>query len=796
MVSVLTRKLLRDLVRSRGTLLAVTVIAAAGSSCLVALVSSWLNVDRAREDYYEAARMADFWVDVRKSPVEDVRRAAARIPEIVEVRARISWPAVLDIEGATAPVNGLILSLPSDPERALNGVVMKSGGSFSFGARNQVILSDKFARARGLRTGDTITAVAGGQRRSLVVAGTADSPEFIYLVPPGSLSEDPESYGVLYVKHDFAEDMFGFEGACNGIVGRLTPGGVRDASAVLGRLSKELAPFGVLNAIARKEQFSAQMIDGELQQLRSMAVILPAVFFGVAAMVLNVLMTRLAEQQRTVIGTLKALGLGDGRLSIRFLLFGAVAGLAGGLSGSLAGVWMAAGMTELYRFYFTFPNLSARVAPLVIAGACGASVLFAVLGSLRGLRRVLALRPADAMRPPAPASGRASVLERRPALWRRMGFRWRMVLRGFARYRARALIAVTSAAFGSCILLLAFGFVDSIDAIVDFQYRKVLRSDYRLTFGDGTGGGALGEVLRLPGVVHAEPVFSVVCTFSSGNASKRGAIQGIPEDGELLTPRDSAGRIVPVPPAGLLMAERMAAQLGIRAGDRVTVTPARGEQRPLDLPVAHTIRSVFGMGVYASIDWLNRVLGERDVMTGAEARFLPGADDSLRRAFLAAVVERPLIEAVSDMAREKRAMRRQIDGALMGTAVVMILFAGVIFFGSILNGTLISLEERRREIATLRVMGCGDAEIGSLFLRETLLVNVAGTILGLPLGLAALRFFMTLVQTDAFAFTAVVRPESALFTLLAALLFVFACHGVTRRVIRRLDWRDALNARE
>jgi putative ABC transport system permease protein len=796
MVSVLTRKLLRDLARSGGTLSAVAVIAAAGAACLVAFVSSLANLEHARDDYYASARMADFWVDLRKCPVEDVRRAAARIEGVADIRARIGWSAVLDVEGTTMPVNAMILSLPSDPANAIAGIVMKKGSAFSAGARNQTILSDKFARARSLGPGDTLTAVAGGQRRTLVVTGTADSPEFIYLVSPGSIAEDPATYGVLYVKHDFAEDMFGFEGACNGIVGLLTPEGERDVRGVLERLSRELAPFGVLNAYARKDQFSAQMIDGELQQLGTTSVLLPAVFFGIAAMVLNILMTRLAEKQRTVVGTLKAIGYGDGRLVRHFLLFGAVTGLAGGALGSLAGVWMTAGMTRLYRFYFTFPDLSSRVAPAVVAGACALSAVFAILGSLQGLRRVLRLHPAEAMRPQSPPSASQTFAERLPFIGRRLGFRWRMVLRNLDRHRARALIAVISAAFGASILLLAFGFLDSIGAIVDFQYRKVLRSDYRLTFDSEADDGALGEVRDLPGVVRAEPVLSVVCTFASRSETKRGTITGIGGGAELLVPRDADGCVVAVPPAGLLMADRMAGALGLRTGDRVTVTPSRGGRRPVDVRVAGTIRSSVGMAVYASRDWLNRILNERDVLNGVEVLFQSGADDTLRREFLSSVVERPGIGTVTDIAREKRALRRQMDGALAGSVIVMVLFAGVIFFGVTLNGTLVSLEERRREAATLLVMGYSDAEVGALFLRETLLVNLVGALFGVPLGVFGLHFFMATVQTDAFSFSAELRPESVLYTLLTALSFVFACHAVTRRILARLDWRESLNVRE
>ena len=174
----------------------------------------------------------------------------------------------------------------------------------------------------------------------------------------------------------------------------------------------------------------------------------------------------------------------------------------------------------------------------------------------------------------------------------------------------------------------------------------------------------------------------------------------------------------------------------------------------------------------------------------------PRSGGDIRRNLLKALEERPGIESISDTLREKQLLQKQFDGSLRGTALVMILFAGIIFFGSILNGALISLEERKREIATLKVLGYTDPAIGSLFLREILLTNLSGAMLGIPLGYLGLQGLVKAFENDLYAFPGVVHPLSCLWTLLLALLFVLLSYGVLYRSLRRLPWQDALNVKE
>ncbi len=793
---VLSRKLLRDILRSRGMLLAVILIITAGNTCFVALLSSYFNLLRARNDYYREYFMADFWVELKKCPVQEANHILADFPDILRARQRIIFPARVEIPEASEPVNGTVLSLPAYQDSAINGIALRRGSYFTYELRNQVICSDKFARARGIEPGDTLTLITGGVRKELVVTGTADSPEYIYLAAPGSLVDDPESYGVFYVKQDFAEDLFNFEGACNNITGLLSLGGRARSEHLLRELSEKLSPYGVYAAYNRKEQFSALLIDSEIQGLRSMSIFLPLIFFGISALILNVLMTRIAEQQRTTVGTLKALGYSNGRLVLHYLGFGVFAGISGGLLGGLLGYFSSQGLTVMYRMYFTFPNLSSNLYPSVLLGALGISVFFAALGTLRGLHHILRLEPAEAMRLPVPPKGEVLFLENFPPLWKALGFSWQMVLRNIFRQPMRSLIALLSSALGAAILLLAFGFVDSMNSMMSFQFDKVMKGDYRLTFKNPVPGNALDEIHRLPGVLRGEPLFSAAGTFRKGNARKRGSITGILPEGDLLIPRDRRGNRVPLPSEGLLMTDRMARQLNVRPGDYVGFTPVRGEQRERLLPVASVIYSTFGLGVYAPLHYLEGIMGEESALSETTVLLEPRSGPEVRRAFLKALEECPEVESISDMERKKRITKKQFDGSLLGTAVVMILFAGILFFGSILNGALISLEERKREIATLKVLGHDNLSIGSLFFREILLTNLSGALLGMPLGYLGLLGLVQAYQNDLYAFPGVVYPLSYLWTFLLAVLFVLLSHGILYRSICRLPWREALNVKE
>lgn len=792
-MTALDRKLIRDIQHSWHMLLAVSSIIAVGIGCFVGMMSAVTNLEHARSSYYSSCRLADFWIDLKKIPTEDIKRLAA-IPGISEIRNRIQFQIVLDLPQSHKPVSAMVLSLPDEKAPVINNIVLRKGTYFTDNRANEVIVSEKFARARHIEPGDTITAILNNQRKELHVTGIAISAEFIYVASPGSMIDEPGSYGLLFIKRSFAEDSFGFNSACNSIVGLLAPEAQHDAKRIVEKLSDNLSSYGVFAALPRPEQFSPMVIDGEMKQLKSMAFIFPMVFLIVASLVLNVLMIRLAEQQRTVIGTLKAIGYENRNLMLHFIKFAITAGVAGGSLGCLLGYWLGEVTTKMYVDYFTFPELSNAFYPgLSLIGLC-ISILFSILGTFKGVRQIMQLEPAEAMRQATPPVGGAVFLERSNLFWKNLDAQWQMIIRGLLRNKGRTLIAIFSATMGSSIVVLAFGFVDSMDQMVSLQFEKVLRSDYHLTFTSEISFSAIDEIRRLPGVTHAEPLFTVPCTFTVRNHNKRGAINGIVRNSELTTPLNSKGESIVLPANGLLMAKRLMEQLEIKAGDHVNIIPIKGDRRLKTVPVVQGIDSMLGLAVYADYHWLNQLFGQQNVIS--EIRILASHSSAEKKRFMELIKTMPKLQSLTDLEEQKDALNRQLNGAMRASALVMILFAAVIFFGTILNGTLVAIAERRREIATFRTMGYFDNEVARLFLRENLLNNMLGTLFGLPVGYWMLHTSMQGFVSDAYSFPATLAPLSYLYTMMLAMGFVLLSQRVVIRNLKKQNWAEALSLKE
>ncbi|HVX10198.1 MAG TPA: ABC transporter permease [Pirellulales bacterium] len=789
----LDRKLLRDLRRSGGLLAAITSIMAVGVACYVALGFAYRNLSQAQRRYYADCRMADFSIEVKKVPLSELA-AIEKLPGVVEVRPRIQFFATADLERSTEPVNGIVISLPDRREATINDVILRRGGYFTDRRDNEVIVNEKFANRHGLAPGQWIHLVLNNRRQELFIVGTAMSSEFTYLVGAGSIMPDPDHLGVFYLKHSYAEEVFDFDGACNQVLGRLAPN-VRDRpERVLAQAETLLDSFGVFTTVPLSDQPSNRFLSNEIQGLRAFGVIDPVIFLSVAALVLNVLMTRLTEQQRVVVGTLKALGYLDRQVFAHFLKFGLAIGLLSGAAGGALGWWISMGMTGLYRIFYEFPTLADRFYVDIFVEGMFVSLGCSLIGSVHGARAVLRLEPAEAMRPKPPARGGAVWLERWRGFWNSLGFAWRMTLRNLLRQRFRTLAGVFAAAMGAGMSVNALMLIEETSFLVDFQFFKVQRSDVDLQFKDEQPSAALAEARGLPGVDRAEPLLHVNCTFVNGSHSHKGGVTGLAPDARLTIPRDVAGRRLRVPGAGLVMSRKLADLLRLRHGDLVEIRPTKGLREPHLAPVVEIADSYMGLTVYADIRYLSRMVHEELAISGVQLTVDPRRESM---ATLYREVKRmPGIESVTARADTVANVMQTLIKNQRVFIGLLVAFSGVIFFGSVLNSSLIGLAEREREVATLRVLGYTEWQVGNLFLRESVLVNTAGTIAGMPLGYL-LNWGITLAyDTEMFRIPVIDPTRSCLMTFVLGTFFALGAHAIVQRAIFHMDWLEAMKTRE
>ncbi len=775
-------------------LLAIAGMMIIGVTVFVGLRSAHRNLRQAQADYYEATRFADFWIRLKKAPVgrlEDLATTAG----VGEVITRISHYATVDLTDVDKPLNALVLSAPDQGQPRLNRLVLRSGAYFSSLRPNEVIVIDQFARAHDIRPGHWIALTLNERKERLLVVGTAISSEFTYLLGPGSIVPDPKQFGVFFIKRTFAEEILDFDGAANQVIGRWSSRDEVLQHVRLAQMERRLEPYGVLSKTERARQASHQFLDGEIEGLGVSATVLPTVFLVAAALVLNVLMMRLARRQRQVVGTLKALGYEDRQLFFHFLKLGMIVGVAAGVAGILSGYAVSVGMTRIYHDYFEFPQLLSGLYLDIFAWGFAISLVCAVAGSLRGARALYRLAPAEAMRPEPPRRGGAVWLERIHVLWRRLSTPWRLAVRGVLRQRFRTFTSLFATSMGAALLTAGLLMVHTVGFLVDFQFRELARSDGEIMLSDERGIEVVGEVLRLPGVDAAEPVYYLPCTLRHGPYRYRTSITGLIPEAKMTRPQMVDGTRIPLLSSGLIVNRRLADILHVQVGDTVTVQPTRGDRTIRPSRINAIADGFLGIVAYADIRHVSRLAGESLAVNSVQ--LITDRDRSHDRARNRRLKDTPTVSMVLSRHELIASLEETIVQNMMVFIVVLVGFSGTIFLGSLLNASLISLSERTREVATLLAIGYSPWQVGGMFLRESALVGAVGTGLGLPLGYGLMWLSILPYETnDLFRIPLVTAPWIWWTSTIAGVVFVLGAHLIVQRRINQLDFRDVLNVRE
>ncbi|MCS7237536.1 MAG: ABC transporter permease [Thermoguttaceae bacterium] len=789
-MSVLNRKLWRDLGQLAGSLAAVAVLMALGNAAFITLASAYRNLEGARREYYAQCRMADFWVQCERVPRTLLTRVAS-VAGVGSWEARIVKYVSVFMPGQNLPAGGLAVSLPDDRLPNVNRIVLLQGRYFDGLGRRQVIVGRPFARHYQLRLGDRLRMILNGRLETFEVVGIAVSSEFVYLSPPGSLLPDPKAFGVFFLPESVAEEVFDLAGSANEVVGHLVPTAQTERQTIVAQLEAVLASAGVHSAYLVDQQLSHQFLSQELASLQIFAVAVPAVFLLVATMVLTMLMRRIVERQRTVIGLLKALGYTDWEVAWHYAKLATVVGLLGSLLGIGVGQWAAAAMTDVYREYFEFPRLQSQPYPALWFVTLTANALCIWLGSARGLRAVLRLQPAEALRPKAPRSGGALPFEQLIPWWHALSWSWRGALREIYRHPARS--ALTAGAILGAVALVGntLMMMDSTWFMVEFQFSKVARSNLDISFVHKKRAASVRLAgKRLAGVTSAEPMLYLPCTLIHGRRQRKLAITGVPKGAKLTVPHDREGRAVPIPPVGLLLTRKVAEILAVAPGQQIVVEFTEGHIRRQVVPVAAIVDTFIGLEAFAELGYLSRLVGHRPICSALKIRALPGPEGMesiVRQAKLW-----PEAQTVSPRWQSVQSLRRIVAQNLGVFLGVILVFAGGLFVGTVVSSIVVTASERATEMATLHALGFTRREIAGLFYRENAQLSLLGTVAGLGGGWLLTVALSRAYESELFRFPVIWNVNTALWTI----VFVLAAHGATYFAflcwLKRVDLREAL----
>ncbi len=785
----LDRKLLRDLWHIRGQALAIALVIAAGVGMFVMSRGMLLSLEHTRDAYYERYRFADLQAPVRRAP-ESLLERARELPSVRRAETRVRASALMDVPGMDAPVSAQLLSLPRDHRPAINDILLRRGRLPDPARADDIVLLESFAQAHALNPGDSLHAIVHGKRRRLQVVGIALSPEFIYAMAPGEIVPDPKRFGVGWMNREALAAALDLDGAFNELL-VLQSRGAR-APALIEALDDLLESYGGTGAYGREQQMSDRFLANEIQQLGVMAYLLPPIFLLVAAFLLHVVTARLIETEREQIGLLKAFGYSHRQVALHYMKFSGLITLTGLLLGGLIGQRLGQGLALLYMDYFKFPFLLFQAPASVYLSAAAISLLAAAAGSLRSTRAVIRLQAAVAMLPAAPPDysrgRRASRQERRLPIDQPS----RMILRHLRRWPLRAALTVTGMAMAMGLQIGASFSLDAMDHMIDVSFNLADRQDASLSFVEARHASALQELRRSPGVLHAEAYRAVPAILRNGTRRRHEAIVGRPAGAELSRLVDSSLRPVTLPEQGLVLSDKLAELLQLQVGDMVQLQITQGRRVQREVPVSAIVQSYLGTSASMSLEALNRLLAEDGQISGAHLLI----DDKQAMLLFRHLKQLPAVAGIGLQDQMQRAFYDTLDESLGTFTFFNTLFATLIVVGVVYNSARVSLSERGRELASLRVLGLTRAEVSWILLGELGLLTLLALPLGAALGYLLAAFMVQSFDTDLFRIPLVVSPATFGYAGLVVVLSALASGLIVRRRIDRLDLVAVLKTRE
>jgi putative ABC transport system permease protein len=499
----------------------------------------------------------------------------------------------------------------------------------------------------------------------------------------------------------------------------------------------------------------------------------------------------LVAAQRMQVGTLKAIGYGDGAIGAHYAAYAAAISIAGTAAGIGMGYALGAYMSRMYTDFYRFPVLDYRADPGAMLRATGLALLASLAGAMGAVRRAVRLPPAEAMRPPAPGRYRPTWLERLGAQ-ALLSLEARMSLRGLARRPVRAVLGALGIASAVAILVTGGYFGDAMDFMIRLAFERALKADATVHFTHAVGRDAMHELVRLPGVLAAEPLREIPAVVRCGSRSERIALSGTEPGAGLSALVGEDGREVPVPPAGLVVSSRLATLLDARPGDLVQVELLEGRRATGRLPIAGTIDDILGLSATASLETLRRLAREGDVITGAHL----AVDPSRRPATARALDERPRVAVVAWRADTIESFRKTVASTLLAFAGMLVGFAVAIAGGVVYSAVRASFAERSRELATLRVIGLARAEAWRVLVGEVALQLAAALPLGAALGLGLSALSSHAFESDLFRIPVVIDRSTWVLGLGVTAAATILTSLVARRWIGRLDLTEAMRSGE
>lgn len=720
----------------------------------------WYGLQCEVEEYYEKTQLADAWVNGINITEEMVNEIEDE-PYVNCIEKSMTLTVTLVDENEKPDIK-----LMSMDENKLFKPYIIEGREYDNTSSDGIWLDETFAKERNIKIGDTIELTYGTCKKEFQVEGLILHSEFIYYT--GSITDtvpNHKMHGYGLISNEAATQFYG-KVICNEL--RVSLNDNCEYNEVQQRI-EEILGSSYHSFLIRDDISSVSQIEKEINQMQSMANLFSAVFILLALLSMYTTMTRLINTQQVQIGTLKAIGFSDFKIRLHYILYGMFVSLSGSLIGTFLGKLLVSNaVMKVKKVTLTMPIWQAELSYrtyFIIAGIVFICVLATVLASGKSLKKL----PCESMRAETAGTKSKKVIFNPERLlgWNKLEYNKKWMIRDIFQNKTRWLMSIIGIA-GSMVLMMAgLGFNDSINFSNDYVYNKQFDYDYKIVCNSQYSEDEFEELMSLTKSEVQQIYEANLEMYYSDNESKEMRVLSVVDEGSYIHLEDMSGDVVQLSNTSVAISKKTAEKLNVDVGDTIKCRII-GEIDFIEFTISDIVISPSPQGIFISSEYWTQ---ELDRNFDASSLLVSESD----------------YEVIKDLeiVKETASIEQQLSNMKIMTKSVMtiiyLMIVASVLLGVIIiyNLGMLNYVERFREYATMKVLGFYQREVRSIIIRDCMITTFIGWLIGIPVGLKFLDFYIGIVQFKSFEWVPTLNNGS----LIVSSIVVICCSVVVNLII-------------
>lgn len=782
----LKKKMIRGIMEHKVSYGACMLVIAIGISMYVSFTLVLLNLQDSKETFYREQNFADAFVVLEGMPQSKVEELSD-IEGIEDIQGRI----VKDVRVLSLGESTYVRFISKDRkyQRMISDFEIIDGTPLEENL-DGIIVDNKFFDANNLEMGDSIEVAVEGKKKELVIQAIGRNPEYIYAMRKSSqIFPEPAKFGIGFIDREEMENLFDLKGLSNEIVFTIEEG--YDFEKIKAKLEPRLKKYGLKSLYERKYQRSHVLITEEINGLKSMTGTVPVLFLIVASMVLYIMLRRMVEHERGQIGILKSLGYTKNEIMVHYISYALIVGVLGGILGGIAGTYLSYLFTDIYIEYFNMPKLQGSISVKYMAISIMIASSFSIFAGYQGCKVVLNLSPATALRPKAPYIGKKLAVEKARAIWKMFTVQGKMSVRNIFRNKGRSFFISFGVMFTTSLLVLSLSMRDLSVEMLLGRFKDVETYDVKISIDKYVDSKtAKEEVLNSDGIVTVETMAEIPVTLKYKWRKKDLMLLGIEENSTLYHILDEYKNEIAIPNTGIIISERASKLLQASEGDVIRVDSIYLDDEA-EVAVRKVVPQSLGLNGYMSMKQINGIFESRNVSNAVIIKMDEENIADLKEKYK----EVSFISGVEDTGEMLESLTKLLE-TNMFMMVMLSMFGFVTNFAVIYNSAIITLSERNREMASMRVLGMTQREVLQIISFEQWSLGCIGIIMGMPMAKMMMVGMANSIDNDIYTMPTNVSVKAMITGVLFSIFSIWVGQRMASFKIKKLDMVEVLKERE